>query len=42
MDAAGGGGYGDAAERDPELIARDVREGKVSPRSAKSDYGAAG
>ncbi|MBM5812143.1 MAG: hydantoinase B/oxoprolinase family protein [Gammaproteobacteria bacterium] len=29
MDAAGGGGYGDPRERDPELIARDRREGKI-------------
>ncbi|TAK52022.1 MAG: hydantoinase B/oxoprolinase family protein [Gammaproteobacteria bacterium] len=29
MDAAGGGGYGDPRERDPESIARDRREGKV-------------
>ena len=39
MDAAGGGGYGDAAERDPEALARDVREGKVSRESARRDYG---
>ncbi len=30
MDAAGGGGYGDPCERDPEAIARDRREGKVT------------
>jgi N-methylhydantoinase B len=30
MDAAGGGGYGDARERDPEAITRDRREGKVT------------
>jgi N-methylhydantoinase B len=28
----GAGGYGPPAERDPALVARDVREGKVSPR----------
>jgi N-methylhydantoinase B len=39
MDAAGGGGYGDPAKRDPELLARDLREGKVSPASAQRDYG---
>jgi N-methylhydantoinase B len=39
MDAAGGGGYGDARERDREALARDVRQGKVSPESARRDYG---
>jgi N-methylhydantoinase B len=38
MDAAGGGGYGDPRERAPELLDRDLREGKVSPESAKRDY----
>ena len=41
MDAAGGGGYGDPGERDRDLLARDLREGKVSARSARNDYGAA-
>ncbi len=35
----GGGGYGPPAERDPELVARDVREGKVSERRAREVYG---
>lgn len=39
MDAAGGGGFGDPGERDPGLLARDLREGKVSPESAQRDYG---
>jgi N-methylhydantoinase B/oxoprolinase/acetone carboxylase alpha subunit len=34
-----GGGYGDPLERDPELVARDVREGFVSPKSALTQYG---
>jgi len=38
MDAAGGGGYGDPQARDREALARDVREGKVSERSAERDY----
>jgi N-methylhydantoinase B len=38
MDAAGGGGYGEPRERDPELLARDLREGKVSAESAQRDY----
>ncbi|MCC6213123.1 MAG: hydantoinase B/oxoprolinase family protein [Burkholderiales bacterium] len=41
MDAAGGGGYGDPAERDRDAIARDLREGKVSAASAARDYGEA-
>jgi N-methylhydantoinase B len=39
MDAAGGGGYGEPRERDPEALARDLREGKVSAQSAERDYG---
>ena len=35
----GGGGYGYPFERDPELVLRDVREGKVSPERARSVYG---
>jgi N-methylhydantoinase B len=38
MDAAGGGGYGEPRERDPEALARDLREGKVSAASAERDY----
>jgi N-methylhydantoinase B len=34
----GGGGYGPAAERDPALVARDVREGKVSHGRARDVY----
>ena len=36
---AGGGGYGDPAERDPQRIADDVADGKVTPEAAKRDYG---
>jgi N-methylhydantoinase B len=39
MDAAGGGGYGEPRGRDSEALARDVREGKVSPECALRDYG---
>ncbi|MBW2209058.1 MAG: hydantoinase B/oxoprolinase family protein [Deltaproteobacteria bacterium] len=39
MDAAGGGGYGDPLERDPEMVQRDVLEGYVSIEGAKEDYG---
>jgi N-methylhydantoinase B len=37
--AAGGGGYGDPLERDPELVLQDVRKGYVTPERATSDYG---
>jgi N-methylhydantoinase B len=35
----GGGGYGPPAERDPDLVRRDVREGKVSAERARDVYG---
>ena len=35
----GAGGYGDPFQRDPDLVARDVREGKVSRDAARADYG---
>jgi N-methylhydantoinase B len=34
----GGGGYGPPEERDRELVARDVREGKVSAERALKEY----
>lgn len=36
---SGSGGVGPPAERPPELVAEDVREGRVSPSSARDDYG---
>jgi len=39
MDAAGGGGYGDSLDRNPELVESDVAEGCVSLESAREDYG---
>ncbi len=41
METCGGGGYGPAWERDPELVLRDVREGKVSGSRARERYGVA-
>ena len=35
----GGGGWGDPLEREPELVERDVVDGKVSLAAARSDYG---
>src|SRR5205823_6860523 len=39
VDTTGGGGWGDPLEREPELVALDVLEGKVSARAARDDYG---
>jgi N-methylhydantoinase B len=36
---AGGAGYGDPLERDPELVLIDVLDRKTSPETAKADYG---
>jgi N-methylhydantoinase B len=36
---SGGGGYGDPRQRDPELVRKDVREGKVSAAVAHDVYG---
>ena len=39
--SAGGGGYGNPMERDPELVLFDVHEGKVSVDAAQREYGIA-
>ncbi|GAA4392235.1 hydantoinase B/oxoprolinase family protein [Tsukamurella soli] len=36
---SGGGGYGDPLQRDPEAVAGDVADGKVSARAAETVYG---
>jgi N-methylhydantoinase B len=38
LSLPGGGGMGNPAERDPALVARDVRDGLVSAGSAERDY----
>lgn len=35
---AGGGGYGDPFERDPEVVARDVKDDRVSVEAARKEY----
>ena len=40
LELPGGGGFGDPRDRSPEALARDVKEGYVSPERALSDYGA--
>jgi N-methylhydantoinase B len=39
MTWQGGGGYGDPLSRDPEAVARDVREQRVTADAARSVYG---
>jgi N-methylhydantoinase B len=39
VTAGGGGGYGNPAERNPEMVLRDVKDGYISAESAKIDYG---
>jgi N-methylhydantoinase B len=39
IDTTGGGGWGDPLERQADLVALDVLQGKVSARSASDDYG---
>ena len=39
MESAGGGGYGDPLERDPESVRADVQAGFVSAERAREGYG---
>ena len=39
LEMPGGGGLGDARDRDRSLIARDLRDGLISPEAAARDYG---
>jgi N-methylhydantoinase B len=39
MQSGGGGGFGDPMERDPELVAEDVRQGYVTSKVAHNVYG---
>jgi N-methylhydantoinase B len=41
LETAGGGGYGAPAQRDPESLARDIRDGIISLARAEKDYGKA-
>lgn len=38
LELPGGGGFGDPALRPPERVARDVRDGVVSPGAARATY----
>lgn len=39
LETAGGGGFGDPLERDPERVREDVLDGLVSPEGATDNYG---
>jgi len=39
VETTGGGGWGDPLEREPDRVALDVLQGKVSARAARDDYG---
>ncbi|MFQ5971457.1 MAG: hydantoinase B/oxoprolinase family protein [Alphaproteobacteria bacterium] len=41
VELPGGGGFGEPFERDPELVAREVRDGLLTPEAARSVYGVA-
>jgi N-methylhydantoinase B len=38
LHTGGGGGFGDPAERDPRDVARDLRDGYISPENARAHY----
>ena len=37
--SSGGGGYGDPLQRDPHTVAENVRDGLISPETAKTVFG---
>jgi len=39
MESSGGGGFGDALERDPTMVLADLAEGYVTPGAAEAIYG---
>jgi len=39
VETTGGGGWGDPLEREPELVALDALQAKISPRAAREEYG---
>jgi len=39
VETTGGGGWGDALDREIELVQRDVIQGKISLEAAREDYG---
>lgn len=39
VETTGGGGWGDPLEREPERVALDVQQGRISRKAARDDYG---
>jgi N-methylhydantoinase B len=39
MAFPGGAGYGNATDREPELVKRDLARGYITEASAKNEYG---
>ena len=39
VETTGGGGWGDPLEREPELVALDALQGKISANAAREEYG---
>jgi N-methylhydantoinase B len=39
LETPGGGGWGEASQRDPAAVARDVARGLISAEAARRDYG---
>jgi N-methylhydantoinase B len=39
VETPGGGGFGDPRQRDPEAVARDLRDGKISENRKREVYG---
>lgn len=40
IETAGGGGYGDPRQRDPALVAKELKDGLITAEQAVADYGA--
>ncbi len=38
LESPGGGGWGDPLRRDPAKVARDLRQGLITPEAARRDY----
>ena len=41
LAVSGGGGYGNPAEREPQMIEEDLKEGYITPEGARKNYGVA-
>jgi N-methylhydantoinase B len=39
ITTTGGGGWGDPLDREPDMVLRDILQGRVSPEAAARDYG---